>query len=69
MDDRSPQHDRSTFWGTIGDVPLSQERRSRLMPHLQTLLDDFALLQDLEDVDVEPSLIFRPWEETGDNHE
>ena len=64
--DWDPNSDRKATLPAIGDVPLSEERRARLAPLLRILLDDFARLEELEQSDPEPSLVFRPWGEVGD---
>ncbi len=64
--DREPDHGRTASLPTIGDVPLSEERRAHLAPLLRTLLDDFGRLEELEQADLEPSTIFRPWREVDD---
>lgn len=65
-DDREPNHDGVATLPTIGDVPLSEERRAYLAPLLMTLLEDFARLEELERADLEPSTAFHPWAEVGD---
>ncbi|MDP9358400.1 MAG: hypothetical protein M3R02_24550 [Chloroflexota bacterium] len=65
-DDREPNHDGTATLPSIGDVPLSEERRVYLAPLLRTLLDDFARLEELEEADLEPSTVFRPWGEVSD---
>ncbi len=64
--DREATHDRMVTLTSIGDVPLSEERRAYLAPLLRTLLDDFARLEELEEADLEPSTVFRPWGEVSD---
>ncbi len=64
--DREPTHDRMATLPLIGDVPLSEGRRAYMAPLLRTLLDDFARLEELEKADLEPSTVFRPWGEVGD---
>ncbi len=63
IDDRGPNQNLAPSLPTIGDVSLPEERRAHLAPLLRTLLDDFARLEELEEASLEPSTIFRPWEE------
>ena len=63
VDDQGRHQDAVPTLPPMGDASLSEERRAHLAPLLRTLLDDFARLEELEESTLEPSTIFRPWEE------